>query len=172
MRALASKISKNFPGVTPQIPSAGGATPSRTHPSMATRYMRGRKLPRCWDLGLGNRSHKSKFTTTLLDVSRHNGKPNENGCSSKKKTGSSRESSYLSGELELVHQLMKMFQTAEYVDQLPNSLSELGPSQHRMNVELFPPRRKSSNGCIQQTCARWQALSHYTFFYTHHHIYI
>ena len=29
---------------------------------------------------------------------------NENGCSSKKKTGSSRDSSYLSGELELVHQ--------------------------------------------------------------------
>jgi len=30
---------------------------------MATRRARGRKLPRCWDVGLGNRSPKSKFTT-------------------------------------------------------------------------------------------------------------
>jgi len=35
-------------------------------PSTATRRARGRKLPRCWGLGLGNRSPKSKFTTTPL----------------------------------------------------------------------------------------------------------
>jgi len=54
-RDLASKISKNFRGWHPR-------TPSRT----ATCSARGCKLPRCWDLGLGNRSAKSKFTTTPL----------------------------------------------------------------------------------------------------------
>jgi len=52
-RDLASKIS------TPPAPT----------PSTATRSARGRKLPRCWDLGLGNRSPKSKFTTTPLLMS-------------------------------------------------------------------------------------------------------
>ena len=34
--------------------------------SVGTRRARRRKLPCCWDLGLGNRSPKSKFTTTPL----------------------------------------------------------------------------------------------------------
>ena len=34
----------------------------------ATRRARGLKLPRCWDLGLGNRSPKSKITTTPLSA--------------------------------------------------------------------------------------------------------
>ena len=53
-RDLASKTSKNSPAPTPS-----------TH----TRRARGRKLPRCWDIGLGNGSSKSKFTTTPLDSS-------------------------------------------------------------------------------------------------------
>ena len=35
-------------------------------PSKDTRRARGRKLPRCWDLSVGNRSPKSKFTTTAV----------------------------------------------------------------------------------------------------------
>jgi len=72
-RDLASKISKKFPGVIPPVdpPQRQGATPTRNTvpaptPSTATRRARGRKLPRCWDLGLGNRPPKSKFTTTPL----------------------------------------------------------------------------------------------------------
>jgi len=42
--------------------------PPAPTPSTATRRERGCKLPRCWDLGLGNRSPKSKFTTTPLDT--------------------------------------------------------------------------------------------------------
>ena len=45
-------------------PSAGGGDPSRT----ATCRARGCKLLCCWDLGLGNRSPKSKFTTTPLEA--------------------------------------------------------------------------------------------------------
>jgi len=48
---------------------SGGDTPGpppAPTPSTATRRARGRKLPRCWDLGLGNRSPKSKYTTTPL----------------------------------------------------------------------------------------------------------
>jgi len=66
-RDLASKISENFSGVTPGLPQREEATPSRTHPQhgytpcTATRRARGRKLPRCWDLGLGNRSPKSNL---------------------------------------------------------------------------------------------------------------
>ena len=64
---LASKISKNVPGVTPSDPFSGrGRPPPAPTPSTATRRARGRKLPRCWDLGLGNRSPKSQFTTTPL----------------------------------------------------------------------------------------------------------
>ena len=61
-RDLASKISKKFPGVT--TPQREGSTPPAPTPSTATRRARGRKLPRCWDVGLGNRSPRSKFTTT------------------------------------------------------------------------------------------------------------
>ena len=50
------KSKKNCRGDTPGPPQREGAT----------RRARGRKLPRCWDLGLGNRSPKSKFTTTPL----------------------------------------------------------------------------------------------------------
>ena len=42
-----------------------GCPPAPT-PSTATCRERGHNLPRCWDLGLGNRSPKSKFTTTPL----------------------------------------------------------------------------------------------------------
>jgi len=55
-------------GDTPGLPQREGATPPAPTPSMATRCARGRKLPRCWDLGLGNRSPKSKFTTTSLPI--------------------------------------------------------------------------------------------------------
>ena len=41
-----------------------GQPPPASSPSTATCRALGRKLPRCWDLGLGNRSPKSKFTTT------------------------------------------------------------------------------------------------------------
>ena len=55
-RDLASKISKKFPeGDTPGPP-----------PRTATRRAWGHKVSRCWDLGLGNRSPTSKFTTTPL----------------------------------------------------------------------------------------------------------
>jgi len=58
------KSQKNFPGVTPPDPLSGrGRPPLAPTPSTATRRARGRKLRRCWDLGLGNRSPKSKFTT-------------------------------------------------------------------------------------------------------------
>ena len=61
------KSLKNFSGVTPLDPLSGRERPGgRTYPITATRRARGRKLPRCWDLGLGNRSPKSKFTTTPL----------------------------------------------------------------------------------------------------------
>jgi len=50
-RDLASKISKKE--------FSGDHTP--VHPSTATRRARGRKLPRCLDLGLGNRSPESNF---------------------------------------------------------------------------------------------------------------
>ena len=56
-RDLASKISKKISGGnTPGPPLREGTTPLRIHPSTATRRARGRKFPRCWDLGLGNRS--------------------------------------------------------------------------------------------------------------------
>ena len=58
---------KKIPGVTPPDPVSGrGRPPPASTLSTATRRARGRKLPRCWDLGLGNRSPKSKFTTTPL----------------------------------------------------------------------------------------------------------
>ena len=57
MRIWHQKSQKKIPGVIPPTPSSGGDT----IPPCA-----GRKLPRCWDLGLGNRSPKSKFTTTPL----------------------------------------------------------------------------------------------------------
>jgi len=64
-RDLASKISKKISGGnTPGPCQREGATPPAPTPSTATRRARGRKLPRCWDLGLGNRSPKSKFNTT------------------------------------------------------------------------------------------------------------
>jgi len=65
------KSQKKFPGGdTPGSPQREVATPYRTYPSTATRRARGRKLPRCWDLCLGNRSPKSKFTTTPLELSK------------------------------------------------------------------------------------------------------
>jgi len=45
-RDSAAKISKIFPGVIPPNPVSG----------RGRRRARGRKLPRCWDQGLGNRS--------------------------------------------------------------------------------------------------------------------
>ena len=62
MRDLASKISKNFRGWHPRTLLAGGGDP------LPHGYMlcMGAQAPRCWDLGLGNRSAKSKFTTTPL----------------------------------------------------------------------------------------------------------
>jgi len=65
-RDLASKMSKNFPGVIP--PQQEGATPPAPTSSTATCRARGCKLLCCWDLGLGNRSPKSKFTTTPLEA--------------------------------------------------------------------------------------------------------
>jgi len=65
-RHLSSKISKNFRGDTPDSLSGRGRPPPTPTPSTATCRARGRKLPCCWDLGLGNRSPKSKFTTTPL----------------------------------------------------------------------------------------------------------
>jgi len=63
------KSPKKFPAVTPLEPLSGrGRPPPAPIPSMATRRARGRKLSRCWDLGLGNRSSKSKFTTTRMSV--------------------------------------------------------------------------------------------------------
>ena len=58
---------KFFPWVTPPDPLSwrGRPLPAPTS-STATRRARGRKLPRCWDLCLGNRPPKSKFTTTPL----------------------------------------------------------------------------------------------------------
>jgi len=52
-----------------KIPGVKGATPCRAHPSKATRHARGYILPRCCDLGIGNRSPKSKFTTTPMELS-------------------------------------------------------------------------------------------------------
>ena len=72
-RNLASKISKKFPGViTPNSLSGKGRPPPAPTLSTATRRARGRMLPRCWDLGLGNRSPKSKFTTTPRFISELN----------------------------------------------------------------------------------------------------
>ena len=66
-RDLASKISKKFQWVTPPDALSGrGRPPPAPSRSTVTRRARGRKLPRCWDQGLGNRSPKSKFTTTPL----------------------------------------------------------------------------------------------------------
>ena len=45
MQNLASEFSKNFPGVTPPDPTAGGASPSRTHPSPASGQARGASAP-------------------------------------------------------------------------------------------------------------------------------
>ena len=59
-RDLASKIR----GWHPRTPQREGVTASHTHPPHGYTPCAGRKLPRCWDLGLGNRSPKSKFTTT------------------------------------------------------------------------------------------------------------
>jgi len=76
IKNLRKKISG---GDTPEPPQPEGATPSRTHSQHGYRPCAGRKLPRCWDLGLGNRSPKSKFTTTpLMTARQHHAKP----CSS------------------------------------------------------------------------------------------
>ena len=61
------KSQKIWAGHTPGPLSAPAPTPCST----ATRRARGRKLPRCWDLGIGNRSPKSKFTTTPLRTMLH-----------------------------------------------------------------------------------------------------
>jgi len=61
------KSPKKISGVIlPDLPQREGATPSSTNPHHGYTPCVGRKLPRCWDLGLGNRSPKSKFTTTPL----------------------------------------------------------------------------------------------------------
>jgi len=54
---------QKFSGGDTPDPLSGRARPPAPTPSTATRRARGRKLTRCWDLGLGNRSPKSKFTT-------------------------------------------------------------------------------------------------------------
>ena len=59
-------LKKNSGVTLPDLPQREGATPSRTNPHNGYTPCVGRKLPRCWDLGLGNRSPKSKFTTTPL----------------------------------------------------------------------------------------------------------
>ena len=69
---LAQIAPKRGFGITnPKKIFRGGATPPASTRSTATRRARGRKLPRCWDLGLGNRSPKSKFTTTPLTNTQH-----------------------------------------------------------------------------------------------------
>jgi len=54
-------LKKNSGGDTPGPPVREKATPS-------SAVRGGRKLPHCWDLGLGNRCRKSKCTTTPLVV--------------------------------------------------------------------------------------------------------
>jgi len=58
------KSQKISGGDTPDPLSERWRPPPTSTPSMATRCAQGHKLSRCWDLGLGNRSPKSKFTTT------------------------------------------------------------------------------------------------------------
>jgi len=68
-REFGIKNLKKFPGVTPPDPLSGRGRPRPAPiPSTATRRARRRKLPRYWDIGLGNRSPKSKFTTTPLNT--------------------------------------------------------------------------------------------------------
>ena len=58
-------LKKKFSGGDTPKPLNGRGRPSAAlTPSMATCHAWRRKLPHCWDLGLGNRSPKSKFTTT------------------------------------------------------------------------------------------------------------
>jgi len=78
IKNLRKKISG---GDTPEPPQREGATPSRTHSQHGYRPCAGRKLPRCWDLGLGNGSPKSKFTTTpLMTARQHHAKPCSSVC--------------------------------------------------------------------------------------------
>jgi len=44
----------------------GRPPPARTHPQHGYTPCEGAQAPRCWDLALGKRSPKSKFTTTPL----------------------------------------------------------------------------------------------------------
>jgi len=60
------KVSKKFLGVTPRTPSAGGGDPLPHAPPARLHAVRGAPTPPLLDLGLGNRSPKSKFTTTPL----------------------------------------------------------------------------------------------------------
>jgi len=63
-------LKKIFRGSHPRTPSAGGADPLPHSPSAQLHAVRrGRKLPCCWDLVLGNRSPKSKFTSTPCEES-------------------------------------------------------------------------------------------------------
>jgi len=73
-RNLASKISKKISwGDTSRPPQREGRPPLAPPPARLHSVHGGRKLPRCWDLGLGNRSPKSKiplhYTTPLLSAS-------------------------------------------------------------------------------------------------------
>jgi len=62
---------KKFPGGnTPGPAQLEGTSPSRTYPQHGDMPCAGHKLPRCWDLGPGNRSLKSKFTTTPLEIAK------------------------------------------------------------------------------------------------------
>ena len=45
MQDLASEFSKNFPGVTPLTPTAGGGGPAHIHPSPASGRARGASAP-------------------------------------------------------------------------------------------------------------------------------
>ena len=56
------KSQKNFWGWDPKLPQQEWWPPPT--PSTATRRARWRKLPRCWDLGLGNRSPNKHFHYT------------------------------------------------------------------------------------------------------------
>ena len=52
MQDLASKFSKNFPGVTLPNPHNGGATPSRIQHPAQPLTGHGAQAPRCWDPNL------------------------------------------------------------------------------------------------------------------------
>ena len=81
IKNLREKISG---GDAPEPPQREGGDPlphSLPGSQHGYRPCAGRKLPRCWDLGLGNRSPKSEFTTTpLMTARQHHAKPCSSIC--------------------------------------------------------------------------------------------